>query len=323
MNMKSKKALAFIVTLVLAVQLIIPVKSFAFTGALKSDVWPSSSVAALSASVSTEGEFDSSYKIFFHDDSNTKASGLYLQKGVWGEARDIDVLAVLQSVADVYAETYGNEYISRLDLHTVITKSLYEYPMLLSDLSAIWLSASNRSWARYMFQFSHELYHYIGDDGDADDRHQWFEEAIAAMHSLYVLDILAEEWETDAPYDNWIDYAPAIRDYYDNLLNDNDYGIYGFELAQYYKANRESLEENPYYIIKDDRRAVDALAPILYSDVFKDNTEAWEALTVLHTMEDCNDYTFEDYINEWYDKCSEGQKSVVMEVAYILDIDLQ
>jgi hypothetical protein len=261
-------------------------------------------------------------QISFNETSNAAIPGLFLQKGVWGEARDKDVLAVLQSVWGVYSDSYESEYILRKGIHTEIKKSTKGYPTTLSDLSAICLSADNRLWAKYIFQFSHELYHYTTGDGKGYVRHQWFEEAIAEMHSIYVLDILADKWESDAPYENWTDYAPAIRDYYDSLLSDDDFGMYGSQLAQFYKDNRDTLEKNPYFAAEDDRRVVNALAPILYKDVFKNNGGAWETLKILHTMGRSENLTFEEYINLWYDKCDQTQKETVKKIAGILEIEL-
>ncbi len=133
--------------------------------------------------------------------------------------------------------------------------------------------------------------------------HQWFEEAIAETHSLYVLDVLAERWKTDAPYSNWIDYASAIREYYDDRVLTDDMGLSGTRLAEYYKTNRDTLEQNPYTTAEDGERIVHNLALVLYEDVFRNDSTAWEAFKTLHSIGRCENLTFEEYMNEWYAQC--------------------
>ncbi len=61
--------------------------------------------------------------ITFDSESNASVPGLYLERNVWGEAQNNDVLAVLQSVFEVYTDTYGGDYMARTNLHTVIKQS--------------------------------------------------------------------------------------------------------------------------------------------------------------------------------------------------------
>ena len=233
---------------------------------------------------------------------------------------------------DTYSDRYDGEYILRQKKTTIITNA--KKPRTLANLSKIYLNVKDRCWRKYMYQFGHELYHYT--DGNLEEyvRHQWFAETIAEMHSLFVLDVLAKKWERDAPYSNWMDYASSIREYCEYAINDDNIGIHGHELAEFFKSHRESLEKNPYIRYNkatkeledvddnDKIRFVNVFSPILYEEVFKKDYNSWEALKVLHKIGQCKELSFEEYINKWYDQCDDNNKKVVAKVASILEIDL-
>jgi hypothetical protein len=101
-------------------------------------------------------------KISFADRSNASAQGLYLQKGVWGTAKDDDVLTVFQSVLDAYNDLYGIEHMRKAP-HTLIQNTPSGSSFIKADLSFIILNATDEDWATYARSFSHELYHYTAN----------------------------------------------------------------------------------------------------------------------------------------------------------------
>ncbi|MCL2743903.1 MAG: hypothetical protein FWE67_08630 [Planctomycetaceae bacterium] len=259
--------------------------------------------------------------------------GLYVQTGVWGNAREDNVKAVLQSVLDVYSDAYGGDYVLRRQKVTTVTKTA-GIPMALSNLSEIHLNTTNMFWCQYIYQFAHELYHYTCGILIAQTRHQWFEEMLAEMHSLFVLDMLAEKWKTNAPYPNWVDFAPEIRRYYENVTKNSDIGLDERKLAALFKENRKILESKatiPYDKTagKPDENAEGirfayTFAPVLYKEVFRNNPDAWEALKVLHAMGKCGELTFEEYLSRWYKQCgTAGKKSVVKKTASVMGVELE
>ena len=277
-----------------------------------------------------EGGISSSAKIELLPDV---PSGLFLQKDVWGDAVNENVQAVLQSVFNVFSNIYGSEYILRKNKSTIIKRA--SLPRTLTDLSAIHLETKDRFWCQYMYQFAHELYHYTCGDPAEYVRHQWFEEMIAEMHSLYVLDAVADKWETDPPYPNWSSFTPSIREYYDNAVRNDDIGMNDRELARFFKENRVILEKKPYIQfhkttkVLDERaddesiRLASAFSPILYKEVFKKDNNAWEALKVVHEMGRCEDLSFEEFINEWHSRCDDTRKGAVYKIANMMEVELK
>lgn len=244
-------------------------------------------------------------------------TGFFLQAGVWGDARDVDIKAVLQSVLDVYSDTYGEEYISRHNKYTIIISG--SPPRTYEGLFGIQINANDTYWAFYMYEFGHELYHYTDGIYSGENRHQWFEEMLANMHSLYILDTLAEKWKANPPYINWIDYVSAIKLVYEVYSEVESIGLFGQELADFCKENISSWEQDPY---DDKQRRYNTLSPILYNEIFKDNPNAWGALKTLHNIGACEELTFEQYLKKWHDECDNKEKEIVEKIAQIFYIDL-
>jgi hypothetical protein len=258
--------------------------------------------------------------------------GVYMETGVWGDAVDADVREVLQSVMDCFTDVYGGEYVLRHGKPLVIVKALDGTPTTYESLTELELSVTDRLWSKYIYQFSHELYHYTTGMASGDDRHSWFDEALAEAHSFYALDVLAEEWKTDAPYDNWRDYASDIRDYYNNLAIADDFGIYGHDLAEYYKENRILLELYPtvrydgetgeFTTTGNGNRIVDALSLALYQNAMRGNSNVWAALKVRNQLGVRDDLSFEEYMREWYRLCDANGKATVKKFAGVLEISV-
>jgi hypothetical protein len=263
-----------------------------------------------------------SAQISFNENSNAGRPGLYLKKGVWGTEKDEDVLKAYQSILDVYADLYGGEYVMRKALHTVIKSNPSGNSNITYDLTAIGINAADADWPVHVRSFSHELYHYTSTIAAANRRHQWFEETIASMHSLYVLDELAITWGTDDTYSDLRNYADALSRYSNFLMTHYDLGLSGSRLAAYYKDNRAALEDNPYTAVSGGGSFTRNLASILYKEVFKDSRDSWGALKVLHSMGNRSELTFGEYINEWYDRCGRSQKETVKKIADIMGIIL-
>jgi hypothetical protein len=80
-----------------------------------------------------------------------------LQEDVWGVARDVEVMAVLQSVLDVFSNMYGDEYILRHECISAIAWTSNNHPGFLEgdiesigNVRGIKLCAKNQEWGRYI-----------------------------------------------------------------------------------------------------------------------------------------------------------------------------
>ncbi len=100
--------------------------------------------------------------------------------------------------------------------------TLYSSPT--ETQKTIKLSARNREWNKYAYQFAHEFCHVLSDhDKLKNNPNKWFHETICELASFFVLCRMAERWQHDSPYPNWSDYACKFEKYYHKTLD--DYGI--------------------------------------------------------------------------------------------------
>jgi hypothetical protein len=258
----------------------------------------------------------------------------FLQPAVWGDAEDGDVLAVLQMAADIFADRYGSEYIHRHEKPLKVEKNPLGNGFSTGeiDLSAIYLGISAHYWDYYICHFAHELYHYLMGRFESGKRHLWFDEMLAEVHSLYVLNEIAENWESISPHKSWIHKQRKIENRYRSKVFLNDTGIRGSELADLFKDKREILENNATVEwnhktgeLEDSvgiNRFVYSLSHTLYHDVFKNNSKVWEAMKVFGEMGYNEDLTFEELLSEWYSRCEKDAKPVVQSIASIFEIEL-
>lgn len=73
----------------------------------------------------------------------------------------------------------------------------------------IYLNATDRRYAQFVYQLAHELGHVVLDPR----RTHAVAETLAEAISLQVLHDLAVQWETEPPYDHWQPYAPHFASY--------------------------------------------------------------------------------------------------------------
>lgn len=86
--------------------------------------------------------------------------------------------------------------------------------------AVIGLSATECYWAKYIYQFSHELCHLLTNHNRlqaSPSQHFQVDEIVCEVASLFVLSVLAEKWKRVAPANlQW--FAPHLRSYVDDLL---------------------------------------------------------------------------------------------------------
>ena len=243
---------------------------------------------------------------------------LMLQRGVWGDALDHDVLVVLEAVLDTYGTVFGMDYMLRSPGNTRIEPSPYGHPKTMDNHLVIYLSATDSHWCWYMYQFGHELFHFAAQN-NSGYRHQWFEEALAHMGSLYVLDTLKEAWKAEPPGSYRYNYADAITEYYNKTLEDSRLNYTKHELAALRKEKDTDLEKDPYY---GDRKIINAIAVCFYEEVFKGNTAAWGAFKTLSEIGPADDLTFDEYLNLWFTTCENRYQVYIKKIADILEVKL-
>ena len=142
----------------------------------------------------------------------------------WGSALTVDIKALLEDTA---SQLNGVMRVA-LDKTLVIVPAPCEdlkprthYRPSLGDPFFIQLTARDRCWCKYAYQFAHEFCHVLSEyERLRNCPNNWFHETICELASLFALRRMAEQWPTCPPYPNWADYAQSLTDYVKELFSD-------------------------------------------------------------------------------------------------------
>ena len=111
---------------------------------------------------------------------------LFTEKTV-GFCTDTDarsITQVLNLVRDVFLDIFGHENLSKHPILSVFSSS--EGPSTFRRHNLIFLSSTGRYYLQHIYQFSHELCHFMVPD-NVCSAYRWFEETLCEAMSWYVL----------------------------------------------------------------------------------------------------------------------------------------
>ena len=217
---------------------------------------------------------------------------LIVENGNWGGASLTTIHAVLTSAAGVLLEAFGTPpdapvRISRWDQGPRVFHDMRPYEVRIS--------AWDTYWCQYVHQFSHELCHVMtGFDRFKKHRHNWFEESLCELASLFVLHRLAEVWAEEPPphirgasefAPNHAIYAQGVEEKYRMPP--------GIALPGWFAANIGTLEADPF------RRDLDSAAAVALLDRFRRDPTLWRDCLQLNRWDPGADTTFSDYLESW------------------------
>ena len=191
------------------------------------------------------------------------------------------------------------------------------------------LTASDRRWAQFAFQFSHELCHILSNYdihsqsviGTHTGAHQatptqWFEETLCEMASLYCLRQMATEWTSSAPYPDLTDYASALQEYAHGRLTDSRRQLPPtLDLRDWFKCNQPALAKDPYL------RDMNGLVANQLLPLVENNHEYWGALNYLNIREPNPSHTMEQVLRIWHVDCPPDLAGFVDEVSELLGLN--
>jgi hypothetical protein len=243
-------------------------------------------------------------------------------EGGWGNARPADIEAVLNSAArELFAHFPGRS------LAPIVVSHSEGNPRVLYQRGPngeylMQLSAGNRRWSQYAYQFAHEFCHvlsnydnkqFAGDTPIAPN--QWLEESLCEAASLFTLRSMANSWEAAPPYPQWRDYAPLLRDYAGQLAGEaHRHLAEGTDLSQWYRQHRDNLRGSAYL-----REYNEVLANVLASDLAAEPRH-WTALAFLNADKSATIGDLGDYIESWSSATPEPQRAFVQKLAQLLGV---
>ena len=236
----------------------------------------------------------------------------------WGGAAPADVQAVLDSVITVISP-----YIAQRKFGTILVQRSEDVPRAMYEKSAngeymVQVQASGNHWARFVYQFSHEMCHLMSNYDLAPNnvsRQQWFEEALCEAFGLFTLERMAEAWAENPPYPNWKDYAPHLREYSQNNLQEAHRQLpKGMKLPAWYQQYREVLRADPYAKDRDLNEVVsNQILPILSA-----TPQGWTAINYLNLGETGKDLSLETYLGDWLENSPPDLREPVSKIKALL-----
>lgn len=251
------------------------------------------------------------------------AMEIRVEAGDWGNARPRDIEAVLTTVADTLLPSFPQHAGER-----ILVAYSDAGPSVLLEKSRdgahrVFLKVRDTRWDQFAYQFSHELCHVVTNhehrelaQGVLARDHQWFEETLCEAVSLLTLERMTAHWEHAPPHPGWQAYAPAFREYAQQLLNERHRHLPpGETLGQWFSANREALERNPYLRQENELLATHLLP------LFETLPDSLEAIGYLNQSLPAASFTA--YLASWYDCCPGQHRTFIMEVMALLDGKVQ
>jgi hypothetical protein len=171
------------------------------------------------------------------------------------------------------------------------------HPVVLYDRRPyeILLSAREWDWCNYVYQFSHELLHVMTNyDRYKERKHQWFEEALGELASLFVLHRLADEWALNPPpsVPGAAEFAPSHRTYAMNVERERRLPA-GTDIPRWLAGNIRDMGADPY------KRELNGSIAVCLLAHFWAEPSLWQSCGLLNTWDASQDATFSDYLTSW------------------------
>jgi hypothetical protein len=249
------------------------------------------------------------------------AINIRVEAGDWGKVDPRDIEAVLTTVADTLLPSFPQHATERVSVAYSAAG-----PSVLLEKSAtgahrVFLNVRDARWDQFTYQFSHELCHIFTNHehreiapGVVARDHQWFEETLCEAVSLAALERMAIRWEQSPPYPGWKSYASAFRDYAQQLRDEQHRRLLPNEtLGQWFAANQEALERNPYLRQKNELLAVKLLS------LLEAAPDGLEAIGYLNAEPSARAESFAAYLESWYSCCPPRHRTFIIQVMALLD----
>lgn len=222
-----------------------------------------------------------------------------VREGGWGNANTRDIRDVLVAVARELQERIPGRPLAPIVVSHSTRSPISLYERGPRGEYQVQLTARDDRWAGYVYEFAHEFCHILGNYDrhphfQAAGAHQWFEEALCEVSSLYTLERFAVEWQIAPPSPRLQAYAQELHASADRFLAEKHRRLApGQTLAAWYAEHAQRLRSGAY-----DRDRNEVVATQLLP-LFEENPELWEALGYLNL--DAPGGSFEQYLRTWHD----------------------
>ena len=231
----------------------------------------------------------------------------------WGDARPVDIERLLEDVASHINRELRNPVTGTINVRIApptddTPRHLIQY--YRPGLSTVQITASDKYWARYTYEFAHEFCHVmIKPSQSSSGPNHWFLEAVCEMASVFTLQRMSERWMTHPPYENWSSYHSSLAKYADDRLTAPEHALpVGISLSEWFAEHEVDLRSDPY--MRDSNAVVSyQLLPI-----FEAHPTAWNTVQCLPAGHTARDSPTRDYLRSWHAAVDPRDEYVVDQV---------
>ena len=215
----------------------------------------------------------------------------------WGEAGPRDIGTLLSDVASHINRLMRDPFAGSIQVVPAPCGDfipMIHYRASRQDPITIQLTARDRKWAQFAYQFAHEFCHALSNyELLRSNPNKWFHEALCELASVFTLRRMAETWPTLSPYPNWADYADSLASYADDLLADEERRLpVGITLATWLSTHEAELRNNAYL------RPKNAVVAYTLLPIFEEEPEGWNTIRKLPVSSG----SLTEYLEDWHQR---------------------
>lgn len=199
-----------------------------------------------------------------------------------------DVVMVLDSVKCLFSKYFT--FVDSLSLSVINNFPGKNGPETVRESHAVFLTVNakdengrpGRYWCQFIYQFSHELCHYMIANQVVQPM-RWFEETICELASQFFLLKSVERWTIQPPYPGWREYSQNILAYeLDHQMIDCPFSV--SDLFDPSSDILKSLEKNEYQRELNHTFAINLLPH------FIDSPSLWQIVPYLSELSAANTF---------------------------------
>ncbi len=232
--------------------------------------------------------------------------------GEWGDATIEDIQRLLDDVASHITQELRDPLRGNIHVMNLPTQdgpiTFFRKPVN-SETYEVNLTAKDRLWSKFAYQFAHEFCHVLsGHDRLRDNPNNWFHEAICELASVFVLRRMGEQWQHRPPYPNWASYSASLVGYAQSLTNrlagNSPAGSFSYWLS----ANENLLRSNAYL------RESNGVVAMRLLPMFEQEPSGWNAVRCLPATTE----HIRQYIESWRNSVDEQDCGFVERIAHAM-----